>query len=78
MYSDWLAARPDTTTTSDPPAAPVAASEGPKFMASESFTGPRAGYYFGTGLDGTGFYQDTGGHASRICEDVLDPIWFDS
>lgn len=59
IYSEWLAARPtDVATTPPPVSADVPVADGPPFIASQRFSGARAGYYFGTGAEGTGFYID--------------------
>jgi hypothetical protein len=46
---------------------------GPAFMPSPSFTGPRAGYYFGKGPQGVGYYQDSP-LATRLAEGVADGV----
>jgi beta-catenin-like protein 1 len=37
---------------------PSAAALGPRFVDALSFEGPRPGYFFGTGDEGTGYYRD--------------------
>lgn len=63
VYSEWLAssaASPSAATVEATAETGGMAEAAEAFVASEKFTGARAGYYFGTGPEGTGFYPDTG------------------
>ncbi len=70
IYSEWLAARPAEEAATPPPvSADVPVADGPPFIASQRFSGARAGYYFGTGAEGTGFYIDNSS-ARRVASAV--------
>ena len=73
IYSEWLAARPaDVATTPPPVSVDVPVADGPPFIASQRFSGARAGYYFGTGAEGTGFYIDDS--SARVASAPVAPV----
>jgi beta-catenin-like protein 1 len=56
-----MASAPDGAGAGAPRAAAAAARPAARFIDALSFEGPRPGYFFGTGDDGTGYYRDRGG-----------------